>query len=205
MHLVDQRVAGIVMLVALASLVIVKRAATGSIMRDTPTGGAWLWAVHVFNLCFLLVVNPLAAVLLVARRLEALDPTHVTVGPRPLLTGVEVAGWAFYLGGLALMAWALAALRAGYQAGGTAPRPGDELTARGPYRAIRHPMYAAALSISLGLAFVVQSGAYLAVFAVYVVTMIRLIPFEEAGLRKAYGEPYAAYQARTRRLVPFLR
>ncbi len=204
MHLVDQRIAGIAMLVALASLVIVKRAATGSVMRDTPTGGLWLWAVHVFNLSFLLVVNPLAAVLLVARRLEALDPTHVTVEPRPLLVGVEVAGWALYLGGLALMAWALAALRASYQAGGTAPRTGDELTTCGPYGLVRHPMYAAALSISLGLALVVQSAACLAVFAVYVVMMVRLIPFEEARLRKAYGEPYVAYQEKSRRLVPFL-
>jgi protein-S-isoprenylcysteine O-methyltransferase Ste14 len=31
-----------------------------------------------------------------------------------------------------------------------------------------------------------------------------LIPLEEDGLRKAYGEPYAVYQNKTSKLVPLL-
>ncbi|MBZ5589287.1 MAG: isoprenylcysteine carboxylmethyltransferase family protein [Acidobacteriia bacterium] len=204
MHLVDPRLVGIAMLVVLGALVTVKRAATGSIMRDTPTGGVWLWVVHVFNLFFLLVVNPLAAILLLTRRFEAFDPTHVTVAPRSVLVGLETAGALLYLAGFALMGWALMALRASYQAGGTAPRAADEMTTGGPYRLVRHPMYTAALSISLGLACVVQSLACLSVFCVYVGMMICLIPFEEAGLRQAYGERYAAYRREVHCLVPFL-
>ncbi len=204
MHLLDQRTLGIAMLFMLALLVVVKRVATGSIMRDTPAGGAWLWVVHVFNLFFLLVANPLAAVLLLMRRFEVLDPTHVTVESRPILISLEAAGAVFYVAGFALMGWALLSLRGSYQAGGTAPRADDAFIARGPYGIIRHPMYAAALSIALGLACLVQSLALFTVFCIYAVMMVRLIPFEEAGLRRSYGERYVAYQRDVRRLIPFL-
>jgi len=75
----DQTVAGAVVLLMLGVLVVVKRVATGSIVRDRPDGGPFLWLTHVFNLLFLLVANPLAGLLLVTRRLDALDPTHVAV------------------------------------------------------------------------------------------------------------------------------
>jgi len=31
-----------------------------------------------------------------------------------------------------------------------------------------------------------------------------LVPLEEDGLRKAYGEPYVSYQQRTRKLIPLV-
>ena len=71
----------------------------------------------------------------------------------------------------------------------------------GPYSLIRHPMYAAALSISVGLAFLIQSWAFLCVFCIYLVLILRLIPMEEGRLLKAYGEQYVAYQRKTRKLV----
>jgi protein-S-isoprenylcysteine O-methyltransferase Ste14 len=74
----------------------------------------------------------------------------------------------------------------------------------GPYNLIRHPMYAAALSISAGLAFLIQSWAFLCVFLVYLLLILPLIPLEEDRLLKAYGEQYMAYQRKTRKLVFFL-
>jgi protein-S-isoprenylcysteine O-methyltransferase Ste14 len=74
----------------------------------------------------------------------------------------------------------------------------------GPYRKIRHPMYAAVLSISFGLAWRTQSLIGLAVFGIYLVLIHLLIPIEEARLLSAYGEGYAAYQRDTRRIVPFV-
>ena len=57
----------------------------------------------------------------------------------------------------------------------------------GPYRVVRHPMYSAALSIALGLACLIQSGACFAVFCIYLALILPLIPVEEAevaeGLR----------------------
>jgi protein-S-isoprenylcysteine O-methyltransferase Ste14 len=91
-----------------------------------------------------------------------------------------------------------------YQLGGSAPRSGDKMVAQGPYRLIRHPMYTAALSIALGLACLIQSWAFFCVFCVYLGLIIPLIAEEEAGLQKAYGERYAEYVRKTRKLIPFV-
>lgn len=104
--------------------------------------------------------------------------------------------------GYFLMAWALIKLGNNYQVGGSAPRVVDEMIGNGPYRLCRHPMYTAALCISLGLALLIQSLAFFSVFAIYLVLIILLIPVEEEGLRRAYGKPYIAYQQKAKRLVP---
>ncbi len=201
MHLIGPTLLGVVIIMLLAELVIVKRFATGSIL-DKPQGSLLLQLVNIFNLFFLLVVNPLAAIGLLFRRLESLDPTHLEVQAGWLLGVLEVLGGLLYIAGFVLMAWALLTLRRNYQLGGSAPRSEDRLVLDGPYAFIRHPMYAAALAIALGLAGLVQSLAFLAVFFVYLVLILPVISLEERGLRQAYGEQYAEYQKTTKRLVP---
>ncbi len=102
------------------------------------------------------------------------------------------------------MAWALTGLRSNYQLGGSLPRDTDKLVIVGPYRLVRHPMYAAALYISLGLALLTQSLACFAVFCIYLVLILLLIPVEEQGLQQAYGSQYIAYQQKIRKLIPFV-
>ena len=203
MHLLDQRTLGIIILALLATLVIVKRMATGSVL-DSPKGNLLAWLTNAFNLFFLLVANPAAALLLITRHLEAADPTRLTIGVPWLLMGLEIGGMVLYVMGYLLMAWALVRLAGNYQVGGSSPRGADEMVVAGPYRVVRHPMYAAALSISLGLACLVQSMAFFAVFCIYLVLIILLIPAEEDALRRAYGERYLAYRQTVRKLVPFL-
>jgi protein-S-isoprenylcysteine O-methyltransferase Ste14 len=202
MHLLDQRTLGIVMLLLLSMLVTIKLLATGPILKDKPKGNLRIWLTHIFNLFFLLVVNPLAAILLITGHLEAVDPTRLAIDMRWLLMALEIVGMVLYVMGFLLMAWALIRLGSNYQAGGSDPRVADGMVMGGPYRLVRHPMYAAALVISLGLACVVQSLAFFSVFCIYFVLIILLIPAEEEGLRRAYGEQYIAYQQRVKRLVP---
>ena len=202
MHLLDQRLLGGGILVLLGTLVIVKRVATGSIL-DKPRGGPLVQIVNIFNLFFLLVLNPLIAVALLARRLPRIDPTHIAV-TAPLVVVVELLGLVMYAAGFALMAWALLTLAGNYQLGGSAPRSEDTLIVGGPYRAIRHPMYTAALSICLGLAALIQSWAVACAFVIYLVLILLLIPVEQDGLRQAYGEQYVSYQRGTRALIPFI-
>ena len=104
MHLLDQRILGIVILFLLAMLVIAKRMATGSIL-DKPKGNLMVQLVNIFNLFLLLVVNPAAALLLITRRLEAFDPTHLTVEAPWLLMVLEIVGLVAYVTGFFLMAW----------------------------------------------------------------------------------------------------
>ena len=203
MILLDQRILGIAMLVLLGMLVTVKWVATGSIL-DKPEGNPLVQLVNIFNLFFLLVVNPLAAILLITHRLALIAPTHLLTGERWILMVLEIVGLVMYGIGYLLMAWALITLGDNYQLGGSAPRTEDKMVMEGPYRMIRHPMYTAALSISLGLACLIQAWAFLGVFCIYFVLIFLLIPREEKELQKAYGEQYGAYQQKTRELIPFV-
>ncbi len=203
MHVLGQTILGIAILVLLGVLVVAKRTATGSVL-DRPGGNLLVQLVNVYNLIFLLVVNPLTAILLLAGSLPGLDPTHIAINDPWALVALEAVGLALYLTGFLLMAWALVTLGRNYQLGGSAPRSEDKIVRTGPYRLIRHPMYTAALSISLGLACLIQSSAFFCVFVVYLVLILLLIPMEEDGLRRAYGEHYVAYRRTARKLVPFV-
>jgi protein-S-isoprenylcysteine O-methyltransferase Ste14 len=203
MYLFDQKTIGIVLLVLLGMLVIVKQLATGSII-EMPTGSRLLRITNSFNLFFLLVVNPLAAILLITGNAGAIDPTHMAVTTPWLAQAMEIAGLMLTVIGYLFMAWALICLGRRYQLGGNAPRKTDQLTIVGPYKLVRHPMYSAVLCISLGLACLLQSWGFLAVFVIYVVLLSGLIPVEEEGLQQAYGEPYLAYRHNVKKLIPLV-
>ena len=203
MHLLNQTILGIAILCLLGMLVIVKRIATGSIL-DRPKGNLLVQLVNIFNLFFLLVVNPLAAILLITGRLALIDPTRLPIDESWVLMVVETTGLVLYVTGYLLMAGALITLGRNYQLGGSTPRSEDKMVMRGPYRLVRHPMYTAALSISLGLACLIPSLAFWGVFGIYLVLIIPLIAKEEEGLQKAYGAQYIAYQQKTKKLVPLV-
>jgi len=203
MHLFDQRIIGIVILFLLGTLVVVKRMASGSVL-DRPQGNFFLLVVNGFNLFFLLIVNPLAAILLITRYMEIIDPTRLAIDEPWILLFLEIIGLVIYVVGYFLMAQALIILGRCYQLGGSAPRSEDKMVIGGPYKLIRHPMYTAALSISLGLACLVQSWAFFSVFAIYLVLIILLIPVEEEGLGKAYGLEFVDYRQKTKKLIPFV-
>jgi protein-S-isoprenylcysteine O-methyltransferase Ste14 len=203
MQLIDQRILGILILLLLAVLVITKQMATGSIL-DKPKGTLLIQLVNIFNLFFLLVVNPVAAILLLQRRLDIVDPTHLVIENPWVLVTLESIGLVLYVIGFLLMIWALTGLRNNYQLGGSLPRDTDRLIIVGPYRFVRHPMYAAVLYISLGLTLLTQSLACFAVFCIYLVLILMLIPVEEQGLQQAYGSQYIAYRQKIRKLIPFV-
>jgi protein-S-isoprenylcysteine O-methyltransferase Ste14 len=203
-HLLGDGVLGALVLCLLGSLVLVKRLATGSVLDERPDARGLVRAVNGFNLSFLLVVNPAAALLLLTGRLGAWDPTRIELPWPWLRSGVEAVGVASYVAGCGLMVWALLTLRSNYQLGGMAPRSRDALVSDGPYALLRHPMYAAALAMALGLALALQSLICFGVFAGYVLLLSRLMPLEEADLRSAYGEAYDAYARDLPRLIPFL-
>lgn len=203
MHLIDQRMLGILIIVLLAILVIIKRAATGSIL-EKPERDLLLWLVNIFNLFFLLIANPLAAILLITRQLNGADPTSLQICSGWFLSTIEIAGFIVYLSGFFLMGWALLCLGRNYQLGGSAPRSTDILVISGPYVLIQHPMYTAALCIALGLACLIESLGCLGAFIIYCILILLLIPVEEENLLRAYGEQYALYQQKVKKLLPLV-
>lgn len=107
--------------------------------------------------------------------------------------------------GMAGEIWAAVSLGASYS---PTLRIADErvVVTAGPYRWIRHPLYAFWLPVMLGWGFaacnwfIVVSGSVL----IFVLAVIRA-PQEETMMLKGFGESYREHMARTGRFLPRLR
>ncbi|MBI2828748.1 MAG: isoprenylcysteine carboxylmethyltransferase family protein [Acidobacteria bacterium] len=79
-----------------------------------------------------------------------------------------------------------------------------EVTRSGPYRLLRHPLYAGSALIAIGVAVASRSVAAAVVAVLYVgVTVGAAIRSEEAQLRHAFGSTYDDYRAS--RVEPMVR
>lgn len=116
-------------------------------------------------------------------------------GRDPVTIGLQIAG-------LILMVWARRSFGARSFCFAAQPTQG-RLVTTGPYRYIRHPIYAAVLLFVWPG--VVYDGSILSVILRLLPTAASLarIYSEERLLRQEYSE-YAAYAARTKRLIPFV-
>lgn len=85
-----------------------------------------------------------------------------------------------------------------------ATRQGHKLITHGPYRWVRHPLY------SVGMMFIIAITLLTGLWWVGIGSILPMallifrIRREEANLIAAFGDEYRAYQARTRRLIPFI-
>jgi protein-S-isoprenylcysteine O-methyltransferase Ste14 len=82
-------------------------------------------------------------------------------------------------------------------------REEHRLITEGVYRAVRHPMYSALVLYSVGQALVIPNWvagpSNLLAFAVLLALRMRA---EERMMDERFGDEYAAYSARTKRLIP---
>ena len=126
----------------------------------------------------------------------------VTLLIRHALFGNNVASIAVQIGAGILMLWARLTFGARSFHAAANPTAGGVVTT-GPYRFVRHPIYAALLYFIW--AGVLSHASYLHVsLAVLATAMIAIrIAAEERLLVGRYPE-YVAYAARTKRVVPFL-
>lgn len=107
------------------------------------------------------------------------------------------------LAGLALAAWALWAYPPGSFNIRPTPRADGHVVQRGPYRWIRHPMYTSIAVCGLACACAAQqTWVWLALAAMGVVLLTKAL-LEERWMAQQYPD-YTAYQARTKRFVPWL-
>ena len=82
-------------------------------------------------------------------------------------------------------------------------QPGHELVTDGLYRRVRNPSYLGLLIGTLGWSLAFRSIIGILLTALMVVPLVARIQAEEALLGERFGEAYAAYRARTWRLVPW--
>ena len=104
--------------------------------------------------------------------------------------------------GLALRAWAVRVLGRFFKFT-VVVQAEHRVVDTGPYRLIRHPSYTGLLMVELGLG--IKLGTWLSIPACLLPPLIaftaRLLT-EEYVLSRELGEPYRAYMARTKRLIP---
>ena len=83
-------------------------------------------------------------------------------------------------------------------------QPGHTLVTTGIYGRIRHPSYLGLIVVMLGWALAFRSLLGLVLAALTVVPLVARMNSEEALLGEQFGAEYAAYKARTYRLIPGL-
>jgi protein-S-isoprenylcysteine O-methyltransferase len=113
-------------------------------------------------------------------------------------------GIGMMIAGLALRAWAMTTLGTYYTR--TLRTVGAQTVIdTGPYSVVRHPGYSASLLVWIGYASALGSWiATLLSIGVLGAVYVWRIDAEEALLRTSFGEQYATYEQRTKRLVPFI-
>ena len=122
--------------------------------------------------------------------------------PHPHALLAEALGAAMVIGGVALLTLAARAMGRSFTALPT-PRPDGALVTGGPYRMVRHPVYAAGLLALAGACVALAPSAGIGVAALAALWWQKS-SLEERHLRARFPE-YAAYAARVRaRLVPWL-
>lgn len=116
---------------------------------------------------------------------------------------VRWIGVILYAAGGALRLWPVFVLGRRFS-GLVAIQPGHTLVTDGIYRTIRNPSYLGLFVLSLGWALAFRSLPGVLLVALMVPPVIARIRSEEALLRAQFGDEYAAYCARTWRLIPGL-
>ncbi len=116
--------------------------------------------------------------------------------------GGRLAGALLFAAGVALYRWGAAALGEALSPL-VAPRPDGRLITAGPYRFVRHPMYLGQLAIAVGAPATLGCRWAFAVSLAAAAVLVVRIAMEETALALAYDD-YRAYQARSKRLLPFV-
>ena len=131
-------------------------------------------------------------------------------------TGLALPGWAREGAALALRAAAaLVAVACLLATARCWKRMGDDwrmdvssrstaLITDGPFRRIRHPIYAFSILLMICTAVVLPTAPMIAIAVVHVTLMHVKARNEEAHLASVHGDAYAQYAARTGRFVPRL-
>lgn len=143
--------------------------------------------------------NPVKSYALVAIQfgcLIALALTGPIIARNPLLLAVEVVA-------LLLAAWAI--LTVSVRNVNVTPdvRSGSRLVQEGPYRWIRHPMYASILLGALALVLDTPAPVRWLIYAVLAVDLLVKLNYEERLLAAAFPL-YANYCEVSKRLIPFV-
>ena len=142
-------------------------------------------------------------------------PVLVVVAPRWTFEGwgnwssrrdgaLQASGLVSWMLGMAVLLWASRVMGRHLAIEGLAED--HELVRHGPYRYLRHPVYASFAAIAIGTAFVFRSSVLLGLSVMLIVTGRWWANAEERLLASSegFGDVYRSYAARTGRFLPRL-
>lgn len=175
-----------------------------NIKRDISGGfaSAWMqyWWLRIIAAAFLVFV----AIRIATGKARFSSPTN-SVFSHSIFLPPLVLGWAaalFAVAGVGFAVWARFHLGRNWS-----PRPAakerHKLVTSGPYALVRHPIYTGMLFAAFGTAL---TGTIFRIFALAVAALVFLsrIGKEERIMLELFPNVYPAYQARTKRLIPFI-
>ena len=112
--------------------------------------------------------------------------------------------WAGFLVGVSSVAfWTWAHLALGqFWSAQLKLRQKHQLITAGPYRWMRHPMYAALFVWLTCFAIVVSNWLFMLLALAAIANLLARIPKEEDLMLRAFGSEYAAYMRQTGRFIP---
>lgn len=128
-------------------------------------------------------------------------------GAASLVIPMRIAHWpipgiALVAAGVCLGLWAFGLLRMAGTALNPAALTNSKLLTGGPYRFTRNPMYLCLVLVSSGIAFWTGRLPMFAVpVLVFAVANWVHIPFEEASMRRQFGDAFDAYTGAVRRWI----
>lgn len=136
---------------------------------------------------------------------SAADPSF-----RAAHAGVYLGKWAEWLGafmtvsGTLFRQWAIRTLGRFFTR--SVRVSSDQIVVQdGPYRWVRHPSYTGAMLAASGVGLALGNAISFACLVVAILPGFAYrIVVEEKALLETLGEPYRAYRARTKRLIPFV-
>ncbi|MBU0663727.1 MAG: isoprenylcysteine carboxylmethyltransferase family protein [Proteobacteria bacterium] len=116
---------------------------------------------------------------------------------------VHLAALLLFIASLLLAGWAVKVMRLGHFNVRPTIKGGALLVTHGPYRYIRHPMYASLLLAGVGLLLISCSWLRLAAFLALWLVLYYKVRIEEKLLADHFPD-YSLYQKRSRMLFPWL-
>jgi protein-S-isoprenylcysteine O-methyltransferase len=118
--------------------------------------------------------------------------------------GTSCIGLGVMLAGLLLRWWSIAHLGRFFTVD-VMIASGHHVVDSGPYRLVRHPSYAGAALVVVGIGLCFGNLASFVVLLVpFLALLMRRMRVEEAALLGELGDSYRAYMGRTKRLIPGL-
>lgn len=113
------------------------------------------------------------------------------------------AGKAIFFTGIMAGIWAVIAMPPASLSVHPQPKSSGKFTSKGPYRLIRHPMYAAVILVAFpqALDHPIPKN-FIAVIALFAILVVKIM-LEEKLLTTRYAG-YAGYKKSTKKLIPFI-